>query len=87
MKNNNPLYPAMFTPLEDGGFEVSFRDIPEANVEGISFVDAVERAEEQLLIVKNMFDEDHTVLPEPTRPLSGEVMIELKLETEEEASV
>lgn len=79
----NPLYPAMFNPNEDGGFDVIFRDVPEANVSGINFNDTVERAEDSLLAAKRAFEEDNETMSEPGRFMSGDVVIELKLDTEE----
>lgn len=79
----NPLYPAMFNPNEEGGFDAIFRDVPEANASGISFNDTVERAEESLLAAKRAFEEDNETMPEPSRLMSGDVVIELKLDTEE----
>lgn len=87
MKNNNPLYPAIFTPVDEGGFEVNFRDVPEANTDGITFEDAVNRAEDSLVATLKAFEADNETMPKPSRALSGDVIIELKLETEEELSV
>ncbi len=41
-------YPAILTPDPDGGFTVTFRDVPEAITEGDSRDEAVLRAEDAL---------------------------------------
>jgi antitoxin HicB len=41
-------YPATLTPDPDGGFTITFRDVPEAITEGYSREEAVLRAEDGL---------------------------------------
>lgn len=52
-------YPATFTPAEEGGFVVTFADLPEAITQGDTFEEAMEMAEDVLLsCVEIYFDED-----------------------------
>ena len=46
-------YPAKFTPAEEGGYVVTFRDIPEAITQGDDMTEAVEMAED--VAVRNGF--------------------------------
>ncbi|AGI32715.1 TPA: type II toxin-antitoxin system HicB family antitoxin [Mannheimia haemolytica] len=53
------FYPALFTPAEEGGFVVTFPDLPEAITQGDTFEEAMEMAEDVLLsCVEIYFDED-----------------------------
>ena len=46
MRFERALYPATLTPDPDGGFTVTFRDVPEAITEGDSRDEALLRAED-----------------------------------------
>ena len=46
-------YPAKFTPAEEGGYIVTFRDIPEAITQGDDMTEAVEMAEDGEEAMKN----------------------------------
>lgn len=70
------FYPAKFDP-EDGGFNVSFRDIPEALTCGDNYDDAVEMAKNALLTSMDFYFEDHRKVPMPSTPRKDEVLIEL----------
>lgn len=70
------LYPARFE-FEDGGYNVSFRDIPEALTCGDDYEDALEMAKDALLTSMDFYFEDHRKVPLPSTPQEGEVLIEL----------
>ena len=70
------FYPAKFIP-EDDGFNVSFRDIPEALTCGDDYADAVVMAKDALLTSMDFYFEDHRKVPLPSSPQEGEVLIEL----------
>lgn len=71
-------YPAKFTPdKEDGGYVVTFRDIPEAITQGDTFEEAMEMAEDVLeFALKHYFDRDLPV-PMPSKAKRGEHLVAL----------
>lgn len=71
-------YPATFIQ-EDGGYTVTFRDIPEAITQGDSYEEAVEMAEDALATAMEFYFEDNRPVPLPSQALDGEVMVELPL--------
>lgn len=71
------FYPATFTPAPEGGFVVTFRDIPEAITQGDDKTDAIIMAEDVLLSSMDFYFEDQRPVPMPSEPLDGEVLIEL----------
>jgi antitoxin HicB len=70
-------YPAKFTPDPDGGYVVTFRDIPEAITQGDHDAEAMEMAKDVLLSAMDFYMEDRREVPAPTRPKSGERLIPL----------
>ena len=85
------LYPAQFeecfTEVEHSigpdyyisdGFVVTFRDVPEANTQGDTFIEALEMAQDALKTAMEFYDEDAKPRPKPSEPQQGDVMIELK---------
>jgi antitoxin HicB len=70
-------YPAALTPDPDGGFTVTFRDVPEAITEGDSREEAVLRAEDALESALAMYIAAKEPLPSPSKPEAGEVMVPL----------
>ncbi|MBR5940386.1 MAG: type II toxin-antitoxin system HicB family antitoxin [Neisseriaceae bacterium] len=71
------FYPATFTKAPEGGFVVTFRDIPEAITQGDDKTEAVMMAEDALLTSMDFYFEDQRPVPMPSKPLDGEVLIEL----------
>lgn len=69
-------YPAKFAP-EDGGYNVTFRDIPEAITCGDNFNDALQMAQDCLITAIDFYFEDRRIVPPPSEPQEGEVLIEL----------
>ena len=72
-------YPATFTPAEEGGFVITFRDIPEAITQGDTEAEAIEMAEDALLTAMDFYFEDSRPVPPPSKALKGERMVALPL--------
>src|SRR5438105_1460793 len=70
-------YPATLTPDPDGGFTVTFRDVPEAITEGDSREEALFRAEDALESALAMYIATKEPLPVSSPPQSGEVIVPL----------
>src|SRR5437762_13769443 len=70
-------YPATLTPDPDGGFTVTFRDVPEAITEGDSRDEALMRAESALESALAMYIAAKEPLPKPSAAKRGEVMVPL----------
>src|SRR5436309_7877347 len=70
-------YPAKLTPDPDGGFTVTFRDVPEAITEGESREEALLRAEGALESALAMYIAGKEPLPKASIPKRGEVMVPL----------
>jgi len=70
-------YPAKFTPDPDGGFVVTFRDIPEAITQGDDEAEALEMAADVLLSAMDFYVEDKRLVPMPSKAKKGERLIEL----------
>ena len=70
-------YPATFTPADEGGFTVTFRDIPEAITEGDTLKEARAAAADALLTAMDFYFEDRRKVPEPSEAQPGEELVEL----------
>jgi antitoxin HicB len=70
-------YPATLTPDPDGGFTVTFRDVPEVITEGDSRDEALLRAEDALESGLAMYIAAKEPLPLPTAAHPGEVTVPL----------
>src|SRR5258706_14995355 len=70
-------YPAALTPDPDGGFTVTFRDVPEAITEGDSREEALLRAEDALESALAMYVMAKKPLPAPSGAQPGEGMVPL----------
>ncbi len=68
-------YPATLTPDPDGGFTVTFRDVPEAITEGDSREEALLRAEDALESALAMYVMAKEPLPTPSAAQPGEAMV------------
>ena len=64
-------YPAAFEP-EDGGYVVSFRDVPGASTEGDDEAEALAEAQDALVVALGHYIERRLPLPEPSPPRPGE---------------
>jgi antitoxin HicB len=69
-------YPARLIP-DDIGFAVKFRDIPEAITCGSTYEEAIDMARDALVTAMDFYFEDKRLVPMPTRPKRGDVLIDL----------
>ena len=72
-------YPAKFEEAEEGGYVVTFRDIPEAVTQGDTEDEAMEMAEDVLISSMDFYFDDRRTVPLPSKPLKGERLVELPL--------
>lgn len=70
-------YPARFKPAPEGGFVVTFRDIPEAITQGDTDAEAMEMAEDALLAAMEFYFEDKRPVPSPSKVKRGEQLVSL----------
>ena len=62
---------------EDGGFVVTFPDIPEAITQGETVEEALEQAKEALEHAIEFYFEDKRAVPLPSKPKRGQLSVEL----------
>lgn len=62
------VYPAVFTK-EDGGYFVNFPDVKSCYTDGVSLVDAIEKAKDVLAMVLCIMEKEKATLPSAT-PIS-----------------
>lgn len=70
-------YPANFKESPEGGFVVTFPDIPEAITQGDTFEEAMEMAEDALLTAMDFYFEDNRPVPIPSAPKKGQEVVSL----------
>ena len=71
-------YPVTLTPDEaDGGFVVTFVDIPEAITQGNTLPQALAAAKDALESALDFYFEDKRAVPAPSKPKRGQNVIEL----------
>jgi antitoxin HicB len=70
-------YPARFQPAKEGGFTVTFRDVPEAITEGDTMDEALAAAADALESALSFYIADRKPLPLPSAIKRGERMVEL----------
>lgn len=70
-------YPAQFEPAPEGGYVVTFRDIPEAITQGDSEAEAAAMAADALLSAMEFYFEDRRAVPAPSAREPGERLVEL----------
>jgi antitoxin HicB len=70
-------YPAKLKPTKEGGFVVTFRDIPEAITQGESIEDAMIQARDALQTALDFYFDDRREVPAPSKARRGERLIEL----------
>ncbi|MHA3902006.1 type II toxin-antitoxin system HicB family antitoxin [Castellaniella sp. WN] len=71
------FYPAHFEEAPEGGFVVTFRDIPEAITQGDTEAEALEIAADALLTAMDFYFEDRRPVPPASAPRKGERLIAL----------
>lgn len=72
-------YPATFTPAAEGGFVVTFRDIPEAITQGDDEAEALDMAADALVTAMDFYFEDRRPVPAPSAAQAGERLVALPL--------
>lgn len=72
-------YPAIFTPADEGGFVVTFRDIPEAITQGEDEAEALFMARDVLREAMTIYFDDKRSVPLPSKAEPGERLIDLPL--------
>jgi antitoxin HicB len=70
-------YPARFKLAKEGGFVVTFRDIPEAITQGESVEGAMMRARDALETALDFYFDDRREVSAPSKARRGERLIEL----------
>jgi antitoxin HicB len=75
------VYPAGLIAAPEGGYTVSFRDLPEAITEGDSLEEALEEAVGALQAALEGRIMDELDLPQPSRPRRGEHLISAPIQT------
>jgi antitoxin HicB len=70
-------YPASLNPEPEGGFTVTFRDVPEAITEGDTWEEALLRAEDALESALAMYVAAKEPLPACSAPAPGEALVPL----------
>lgn len=70
-------YPAKFEAQPEGGFTVSFRDIPEAITQGDTKDKALLQAVGALVSAMDFYVEDRRTVPSPSRARRGEIKVAL----------
>ncbi|HEY1160114.1 MAG TPA: type II toxin-antitoxin system HicB family antitoxin [Terracidiphilus sp.] len=70
-------YPAHFEAAEEGGFVVTFPDIPEAITQGEDREDALRHGADALESALEFYFEDRRPVPAPSKPKRGQPVVEL----------
>ena len=69
------VYPCVMTPEDDGGFSVSFPDVPEALTCGDNRREALEMARDGLTVALGMYVRCSEDIPAPSPPLESQVSV------------
>jgi antitoxin HicB len=77
MKGENMRYPARFEAAAEGGYVVTFRDVPEAITQGDTYEEAVSMAEDVLKSAMDFYFDEERAIPAPSKAKRGEVLIDL----------
>ncbi|WP_321818326.1 MULTISPECIES: type II toxin-antitoxin system HicB family antitoxin [unclassified Paraburkholderia] len=70
-------YPARFEPAEEGGFVVTFRDVPEAITQGDTIEEARAMAADALFTAMDFYFEDKRSVAAPSKLQKGEEFVAL----------
>ena len=85
---NRFSFPATLTPdLEDGGFVVTFRDLPEAITQGDTLEECLAEAADCLEEAIAARIDDHLPIPMPSKQENGEKLVSLPLQMTLKAAV
>lgn len=74
---NMQKYPAHFDPADEGGYTVTFRDIPEAITQGDTLEEAEAMARDALVTAMTFYFEDGRTVPAPSKAQKDERLVEL----------
>ena len=70
------VYPALFNPIADGGYEVSFPDFPGCVTFGGTFEEAQEKASEVLSLWIEALEAEHKAIPRhKERPIIADIKV------------
>ena len=69
------VYPCQLTPEEEGGFFVSFPDVPEALTGGASRAEALKMAEDALVAALSMYVKEREEIPVPGAGVPGQACV------------
>lgn len=75
-------YPARFTPAEEGGYVVTFRDVPEAITQGDTLEEAMLMASDALVSALECYTETGRQLPIASAKEQGELLVSAVSATE-----
>ena len=85
---NRFSFPASLTPdLDDGGYVVAFRDLPEAITQGNSIESALQEAADCIEESIAARIDDRLDIPEPSDPLESEYLVTVPMQTALKAAV
>jgi antitoxin HicB len=70
-------YPARLKSQQEGGYVVTFPDIPEAITQGEDIEDALMHAADALESALDFYFEDRRPVPLPSKPKRGQAIVEL----------
>ncbi len=70
-------YPAKFKPAQEGGYVISFRDIPEALSQADSLEEAHAMAADALAAAMEFYLDDKRQVPAPSKARKGEHLVSL----------
>jgi len=68
-------FPARFERQPEGGYTVTFRDVPEAITQGDTLEEAQDEAADALLTALDFYFEDRRPVPEPSPARRGERLV------------
>jgi antitoxin HicB len=71
----NLNYPVKLEPAEEGGFVVSFPDVPEAHTQGEDKAEALLRAVDALETALSFYTDEGTDLPHASKPKRGQYTV------------
>ena len=68
-------YPVVLSPAEEGGFVVTFPDVPEAITQGDDRAEALSNARDALGTALEIYVDDNQDLPAPRTPKRGQAVV------------
>lgn len=72
-------YPVTLTPEEEGGFTVTFPDVPEAITQGESREEALKWAREALETALQIYIDTGRPFPRPSEPKKGQHVVSVEI--------